>query len=896
MELLERDTDFERLEDHFQQALVGNGRVVFLAGEAGVGKTTLIDEFRRRIADRVDVLHFSCDALSTPGPLGPVRDLAAVLGLPSDQSLFDGEAREQLFRAILAALTARTRPIVLIGEDAHWSDGATLEILRFLGRRIGDLQYLHVVTYRDDELGGNHPLRTILGDLVTAPAVHRMSLRPLSVGSVRQLADGSGRDAAALHRLTGGNPFFVTEVLASEDERVPATVGDAVLARAARLSPEARAVLDVAAVIGATIDLDLLLGIAGPVLDETDECIARGLLCGTDDGHGLVFRHALAREAILAAIASPRRRLLHARVLAALRETPPSGGDSPPGREGHGGGTGLGGEQATERKLALLAHHAEAAGDRAAVLEFAIPAAEQAAALHAHREAAAQYARALRFADRLPAIERARLFEGRSMACYFNDQSEDAIAARLAALDLWRTLGDPLKAGESLRWLSHFYWLEGRGVAAENAATDALAVLETLPPGPELAMAYSNLAQLRMLAHDLEGTLQWGNRAISLAEQLGETETLVHALINVGTVRYYAGDDRGEEELTRSVDLALSAGLLDHAIRALNNLAWITLLVMRLDEAERRLATAIAYAVEHDLDTYHWYLLAGRATLRLRQGAWDAAELEIRQLLRLPLLSSVTRIVALTPLGQLHARRGNPDARAALDESLVLAERTGQLSRLGPVRAARAEAALLEGDVTRARAEAEAVRDQVFIHGSRWLRGELAWLLWQTGERDLPTDLKGLAEPYAMQIAGDFAGAAAAWRALGCPYEEARALAESDDPAHVRLAITTFEQLGAQPAIGQAIRRLRALGVSDLPQVRRGPRASTLANPAGLTRRETEVLALLADGLRNTEIAERLYLTPKTVSHHITAILAKLGVETRTEAARAAAQLGIIPS
>jgi DNA-binding CsgD family transcriptional regulator len=315
---------------------------------------------------------------------------------------------------------------------------------------------------------------------------------------------------------------------------------------------------------------------------------------------------------------------------------------------------------------------------------------------------------------------------------------------------------------------------------------------------------------------------------------------------------------------------------------------------MRLDEAERRFATATAYATEHDLDTYHWYLLAGRATLRVRQGAWDAAEQELDQLFRQPMLSPVTRIVALTPLGQLYARRGNSEVWTTLDEALELAERTGQLSRLGPVRAARAEAALLEGDVARARAEAEAVRDDVFVHGSRWLRGEVAWLLWQAGGRDVPSE--GIAEPYARQIAGDAAGAAAAWRALGCLYEEARALAESEDPAHVRLAMITFESLGAQPAINLAIRRLRALGVSDVPSIRRGPRASTLANPAGLTRRETEVLALLAEGLRNAEIAERLYLTPKTVSHHITAILAKLGVETRTEAARAAAQLGITTS
>src|SRR5215212_4399780 len=866
MELLEREPHLEQLEEHLRQVAAGDGRLVLLGGEAGVGKSTLADEFCRRVADGAEVLRTSCDALSTPGPLGAVRDLAPALGLLIDDRPLDGDARDRLFREVLAAFAARPGPMVIVAEDAHWSDGASIELLRFLGRRIGELPVLFVVTVRDDEIAADHPLRLVLGDLATAPAVHRIGVRPLSEAAVQLMAAGSGRDAATLHRLTGGNPFFLTEVLAADAESVPATVGDAVLARAARLSPEARALLDVAAVIGSTIDLDLLLSVAGPVLDEADEGIERGLLRGTDEG--LAFCHELARDAILAAIAPLRRPLLHARVLAALRDAPEA-----------------------ERDLARLAHHAEAAGDRAAVLEFATAAAEQAAALHAHREAAAQYARALRFGAGLPAAERARLLEGRSVACYLSDHDEEAITARLQALDIWRTLGDPLKEGENLRWLSHLYWVEKD---AAEAATAALEVLEPLPPGPELAMAYSNLAQLRMLNHDLKGTLRWGNWAIALAEELGETDTLIHALATVGSARHYAGDDLGHEELNRSLQLALAGGYLDHAGRAFANLAFTTMLAMRFDEAERWLDTGIAYAIEHDLDLRRGYLLATRAILRARQGRWDAAETEIRQLLRQPKLSSVTRMMALTTLGQVQARRGSPEAAATLDEALALADRTGKLLRLGPVRAARAEAALLTSDPGRVRDEVQAVRELISERGNRWDRGELAWLLWQAGERDVPTE--NLAEPYALQIAGDFVGAAATWHDLGCPYEDACALAESADPALVRRALALFEDLGAMPAIGQAIQRLRALGVRDLPAVRRGPRATTSAHPAGLTQREAEVLALVAAGLRNAEIAERLYLTPKTVSHHLSAIYSKLGVETRIEAAHAASQLGIATS
>jgi DNA-binding CsgD family transcriptional regulator len=868
MILLEREPHLLQLDVHLQQAAAGHGRLLFIGGEAGVGKTSLVNAFCQRAGGVAQVMWKSCDALSTPGPLGSLGDLAPVLGLQVDRDVSGQDGRDRMFRAALAALADLPETSVMIGEDAHWADGATLDLVRFLARRVGDLRHLCIITYRDDELGPTHPLRRMLGDLATAPTVHRLQVPPLSPEAVQVLATGSGRDPLALHRLTAGNPFFLTEVLATDGEAVPASVEDAILARAARLSPEARAFLDVAAVIASTIYPDLMLAVAGPVLDQADECIARGLLRATHDG--LAFRHELTRRAIISAIAPPRRRLLHARVLAALRSAP-----------------------APERDLALLAHHAEEAGDREAVLEFAAAAAEQAARLHAHREAAAQYARALRFAGHLPSAERAYLFEGRAHACYLSDQGEEAIAARLAALDIWRGLGDQRKEGENLRWLSRCYWVQGQGAEAEAAANAALEVLEPLPPGPELAMAYSTLAQLRMLANDLDGALRWSQQAIALAEQLGETETLVHALVNSGTARQRAGDASGEQDLRRGFDLASQHGFLEHASRALTNLAWGALRNMRLDEANERLTTAIAFAAEHDLESYRRYGEATRAIVHIRQGDWDAAETAAGDVLRQPELSPNTRLMALTVLGQLRARRGNSEAMEMLDEALPLAERTGELMRLAPVRAARAEAALLSGDRERARDEARAVHDLACARGNPWERGEIAWLLWQAGDHQVSQSLADLARPYALQLAGDFAGAAAAWRALGCPYDEACALAASDDPALVRQAVAMFEQLGAKPALAQAIQRLRALGVRDLPALRRGPHAATRANPAGLTEREAEVLALLGRGLRNAEIADRLYLTSKTVSHHLTAIYAKLGVTSRGEAARVAAQLGI---
>jgi hypothetical protein len=193
------------------------------------------------------------------------------------------------------------------------------------------------------------------------------------------------------------------------------------------------------------------------------------------------------------------------------------------------------------RDPARLAHHAEGAGDGAAVLEHAPVAARRAAGLGAHREAAAQYARALRFADGLAPVALAELLEGHSYECYLTDQLDDAAASRRRALACWRARKDRGREGDTLRWLSRLAWLQGRNAEAGRAGREAVELLEGLAPGAELAMAYSNLAQLGMLAHDVDQAVAWGERAIALAERLGQTEILVHALNNVGTAQLQAG-------------------------------------------------------------------------------------------------------------------------------------------------------------------------------------------------------------------------------------------------------------------------------------------------------------------------------------------------------------------
>ena len=400
-------------------------------------------------------------------------------------------------------------------------------------------------------------------------------------------------------------------------------------------------------------------------------------------------------------------------------------------------------------------------------------------------------------------------------------------------------------------------------------------------------MAYSNRAQLAMLEDDVEATLRWGGKAIALATQLGDREILSHALNNVGTARVRA-DQSGLPDLERALALALQGGYEEHAARAYTNLATSTLRQYDFARATRYLQEGIAYCEAHDLDSWARYMTPFRAAAHLFHGAWTQAADDAESVIRHPGIAPVSKITALIVLGLVRARRGDPDAATPLAEAQALAEPTGELQRIGFAVAARAEAAWLHGDLASLADEIRATWDLARNGSYSWMKGELALWLWRCGDKVAAADQ--LAMPFALQVAGKARAAAAAWEALGCPYEQAVALADGGDERSLRRALEIFERLGAAPMAAIVRRTLRASGVR---KVARGPQERTRKNPQGLTNRELKVLALLTEGCRNAEIARRLFVSEKTVDHHVSAILGKLAVRSRGEAAAAANRLGL---
>jgi DNA-binding CsgD family transcriptional regulator/tetratricopeptide (TPR) repeat protein len=858
--LVERDDFLAMLARERDGAASGVGVTVVVSGEAGIGKTSLVERFVQD-SGHDHVLWGACEALLTPHPLGPLHDLARTSGARLRAMLADGSDSATLFGATLDELAAAPSPAILVLEDIHWADAATLDLVRYLGRRIHRVPALMVLTHRDDDASFAR-LRALLGDLPTRH-VRRIALPPLSAAGVEALAARANRSIAGLHDATGGNPFFVTELLAHAGASVPSTVRDAVLGRATQLGAAAREVLEHAAIVPRAIELSLLDAVLTPPLEAVEECVRTGLLLA--DGATLRFRHELARVAVEESILPPRAQRLHARMLEALS------GQS-------------------DAALARLVHHAHLARDADAVLRLAPQAAREAARRGARREAAAHCRVALACADRLGDADHAALLDDYASHCFEINQFADAIAARERAIALFERAGDMPRRAIALSMHAMPLVRALRNAEAEDASRRALELAQRLPPGLPLARAHATESYLRMLNRDYEESIAHGQKAIALAEAEGDTETLAAAHKTMGAALMFVDYPRGCDHLRTSLDLA--KGLADGGVAVAD--AYVMLgsasgEVYELTNADRYLDEGIAFSRARDLDRITGYIQAWQALCDVYRGRWDAAGERANDVLAREVAGSTNRVMALCALARLRTRRGDPGVRPLLDESLELAAQSGTVQRLAPVRCARAEAAWLEGDDPAVVREAEAAYDLAARKRHRWFIGELAFWRWKAGALHRAPD--GCAEPYALQIDGRWEDAAAAWARIGCPYEQARALADGDEAAQ-RAALALLDPLGARPLADRIRRRLRASGARVIA---RGPRASTRTNPAGLTAREMEVLALVAAGCQNAQIAARLFRSSRTVDHHVESILAKLAVGSRSEAVAAARRMGILP-
>jgi len=863
-ELLERSGELGTLASHLVGvATTSAGHLCLIGGEAGVGKTALVRRFCNQQGG-TRVLWGACDPLFTPQPLGPLMDIASRIG---GELLRLGGSRARPYE-VAAALLGELRgaaPSIVVLEDLQWADEATLDVMRLLSGRVESAPALVIATYRDDELGRVHPLRFLLGEIPRHESVSRIKLQPLSAAAVAALAGSAGVDAGELYRKTAGNPFFVTEALASADEdQIPATVRDAVLARGARLSPEGRALLDAVAIVPQQAELWLLEAVSPEQFHALGECLNSGMLARQNGS--VAFRHELARMAIDDSIPPDRALQLHRRTLQALANPSHASPD-----------------------VTRLAHHAEAANDSEAMLRFGRAAGERASALGAHREAAEQFTRSLRVAELLPPGEHADLFQLLAQERLHTNQADLAIEAQARAINLYQEADDSLNRADALRRQSRLFMCGGRGAEAEEPILEAIRVLEQLPRSRELALAYSGLVMFYMNHDNAEGVIRTAPLALDLAEQVGDSETLLHTLNSLGTTELLKGDPRGKEKLLRSLDMAEELGMDEHVGRAYINLASASVQARMYDDGLVELISrGVDFSREHGLELWRMWLLSSLAEVYLDRGDWSRA-VEVAESVMKGEKGQLPRVSVLPILAVVRARRGDPAVWPLLDEAQAMAEREGELQFAVPVCIARAEAAWLEGRIEAIAGETEAAFQKATALGAWWQVGEmLCWRRRAGLDDDIPSMLP---DRYKAELQGDWSRASELWSALGCEYDAAIALAGADDDARLRESLLKLQRLGARAAAAVVARKLRARGAQGIS---RGPRASTQRNAAHLTVRELEVLDLVRSGMKNAEIANRLFLTPKTIDHHVSAILRKLSVESRSQAAREATRLGLL--
>ncbi|HET7513695.1 MAG TPA: AAA family ATPase [Gaiella sp.] len=852
--LLERESLLGSLAESFDAAQRGLGRLALVSGEAGAGKTSLVRRFCEQLPGGTTVLSGACDPLVTPRPLGPFLEI----GEQSDRTIA-GETAPDVAGALL---DLALEPVVFVVEDLHWADEATLDVVRLLGRRLASTSGLAIVTYRDDELARDHSLRICLGDLATTEGVERLHVEPLTVDGVRQLAAGRDVDPVALFELTSGNPFYVTEVLAGGNGAVPETVRDIVLARVAQLSPPAAAVVEAASIAPPSLDGPLLLAVCGEAADSVDECLASGVVRVVDGS--LQLRHELARTTVEESLSPARRLALHRAVLLGLAD-----GKRP-------------------LDLARLAYHAEAADDESAVLRFAPAAAEQAARAGSYREAAAQYERALRFSGNLGPGERAALLEGRSRACYLADDQLEAISVIREAIRCRQEQGAPVQEARALTELADYLNCRGFLRESEETVERATKLVSGHPEQREHAYVLEAAGRFRGDG-DQAARIELARKAIAIGERFGDEHVAGHARVTLGSATALGDLDAGLLLLEEAVQTARRSGQSEVVARALNNMGYLSADQFRHELADAYYDAALEHCAEYTSDLWRINVLALSSLSYLARARFDDATRQALAILDDPRESPWPHHTALVVLGLVRARRGDPGAREALAETATVDLQPEEFYAIVDRAAAQAEIAWLEGKPEDVGAATEATVEAAVERGDAEAIARLTF--WRRLAGTETEGQPGGDRPYALALAGDWDAAAAEWERRGEPYEAALALSQTGDVEAMRRAHTELLQIDARPLAAMVARELRGKGVRDVP---RGPHAATRANEAALTRRELEVLTLVAEGLRNADIAERLFLSPRTVDHHVSAIRRKLGARTRGEAVAAAGRLGLL--
>jgi DNA-binding CsgD family transcriptional regulator len=849
--LLEREKELGQLTDLVAGIAISGGKVVLIRGEAGIGKSALIRAFLESCADSTHTYVGFCDDLQTPRPFGPLWDIAR------DEPTLGGALQERDRQAVLETfyglLSTTLRPNVVVIEDTQWSDEATLDAVKYVGRRVSRTNGLLLLTYRVGEVDFDHPLRTVIGDL-PPQSVIRMELGGLSRSAVSEIVGESGLDPDQVLQLTHGNPFLVTELAMTAGDEVPASVQDSVMARVAKLSTPARETLSVLSVMPERISRDELPRFS-PADDHIAECERLGLL--EVGSSSVAFRHELIRRAVETSLTISKQSALHRSLLERLP------GDTDPAR---------------------LVHHARGANDVERMVELAPIAAGIAADLGSHREAAAHYRTIEPYLSRIPLNERATIFSDWARIEYYLGNL-DSVEIIDRAIGLLRDEGSELELARTLTLAFRVNEAHGRNEVAVKHAEEAISILEPRGPSGDLAFAFSHYASLLLNLGEITRSESIADEAVAMAETTGDEMVSMFSLNLKGILAYVRGQPGGLGLIEQVRSRAKHSKSRFEEVWALLSMSGVAVEIRDLERASDFSQRARDTAVRYEIPVLETWARSQYAETLLWKGDWAAAENLATETLGSNAKADA-RLRAV--LGSLRTRSGRSGGSENLELSWSMAKESGEIDYLLRAASARAERMWILSDPNPSLLEEF---EDVFDRGMRqefpWPAASLGFWLWRLGRPPQSPDL--LPEPYAAVIAGNIDEAADFWKARGAPYEQALALACGDRKERLA-SVEILEDLEASAVAAKLRKELRDEGVS----VPRGKGRATRDHAAGLTARQAEVLELIDEGLSNTEIADRLFVSPRTVENHVSAVLAKLDASTRDEAVARARAEGLL--
>jgi DNA-binding CsgD family transcriptional regulator len=867
MELLEREDYLVQLKKYFDQVEKGAGHTIFLIGEAGIGKTSLVNLFEREVKSKALFYLGACDSLFTPRPLGPLYDVSIHLGVHIAEMLRNEKNRALIFATILKQLTTSAIPSVLVFEDTHWADDATVDFIKYLARRINRARCLFIVTCRDSEIHSTHSLRRIFGEL-PPDTFSKIVVKPLSREAVNSLAMAKGNpNGAEVYSLTGGNPFYVTEILVSGMQRIPEHVKDSILTIFHSKEATMQALLEFLSILPSRIDFRIIERIKDDFSCDIDDCIWSGIIVRTPEY--LYFKHELFRLAIEESLLPSKRKSYHKKMLRILSEI----------NDG-------------SHRFSQLVHHARQADEKKLVVEIAPKAAREASIAGAHTEASRHYMTAIE-STTVRDSHLATLYDCHAYECFLTSQINAAISSQQQALDIWREQKISLRVGNALRFLSRLSWFLGKKDAVMTLALESISVLEQVPLSRELALSYSHMSQIYMIYNDPENSLHWGRKAIDLAAEMHDEEILAPALNTVGTVlsNYPSSQSDGEKNLNQSLSIAVTNNMHEHVARAYSNHATILVLTKNYKKAFDNFEAGLRYCETHDLNFFRNYMLSEKIKLLLETGEWHEASKNAQALHRNSFLPAVIRTGAVAVLSRISTRRGEFEkARELIDEGKKISGHTQEAHRIVPILVSELELCWIANAPLPARELTAALGELFPDKNNSWYYSELAYWMNKCGVLTTEDRDVKFTKPFHFEILGDWKSAAEIWKELGCPYERALSLFNGEQE-HQRAALAILDELGASAVYSMLRARLKTMGIKNIPK---GIRKSTRNNPAQLTNRQIDILVLLREGLQNVEIANKLFISTKTVSHHVSAILSQFEVNSRTKAVALAKKRGIL--